>query len=218
MVASLWAGPFRGPLRCRRFWGPCALHVPDAEEGRWPLLDTLHRTDTSDGESAARLSGPSPTAPGRHRDDPRHRAAGPAGLCARRTDWAVRLTEDEGCEKDAEMRYVPVLQTVVPSGAGPEIEADDRGEEMLRAESPEMDLGWEELVDLGRRHEEQQAIQDQEDEQARGRHREDRTEVFDESRRPVAPVSPPGQHGIHRHSQEKSTDEEERHHTRVLVR
>ena len=41
------------------------------------------------------------------------------------------------------------------------------------------------------------------------------TEVLDETRRPVPPVPPPGHRGIHRHAQEESTDEQERHHTRV---
>jgi hypothetical protein len=104
-----------------------------------------------------------------------------------------------------------------PSGAGAEVEPDDRREDMFRAEAPEMDPGWDELVDPARRHEEHQAIQDQDDEEARGRHREERTYVLDESGRPVTPVSPPGHHGIHRHAQEESTDEKERHHTRVLV-
>jgi hypothetical protein len=58
-------------------------------------------------------------------------------------------------------------RSLVTSGAGAEVESDDSGEEMFRAEMPEMDLGWDEPVDLPRRHEEHQAIQDQEDEEDR---------------------------------------------------
>jgi hypothetical protein len=49
------------------------------------------------------------SSPGRRRDDPRPGAAGPAGPCVRWTDRAVRLTEDEGREEDAEMRHAPVF-------------------------------------------------------------------------------------------------------------
>jgi hypothetical protein len=57
------------------------------------------------------------------------------------------------------------------SRAGSEVEPDDRREEMLGAEMPEMDSGRDEPVDLARWHERQRAIPDQEDEQAGGRHR-----------------------------------------------
>src|SRR5262245_47373591 len=104
-----------------------------------------------------------------------------------------------------------------PSGSGAEVEPDDRREEVPWAEVPEMDPGRDEPVELARRHELQRAIPDQEDEEARGRHREERTDVLDETRRPVTPAPPPGHRGIHRHAQEEAADEEERHRARVLV-
>ncbi len=61
------------------------------------------------------------------------------------------------------------------SGAGAEVEPDDRRQEMFRAEMPEMDPGRDEPIDLARRHDLQQATEDQEDEEARGRHRDERS-------------------------------------------
>jgi hypothetical protein len=53
--------------------------------------------------------------------------------------------------------------SLATSGTRPERESDDRGGDMFRTEMPEMDLGRDEPFDLARRHEEHQAIRDQED-------------------------------------------------------
>ena len=44
------------------------------------------------------------------------------------------------------------------SGARSEVEADDRREDTVEAETPEIELGWDKPVDLARWHEEQRAI------------------------------------------------------------
>jgi hypothetical protein len=53
--------------------------------------------------------------------------------------------------------------SLATSGTRPEGESDDSGEDLFRTEMPEMDLGWDEPFDPARRHEEHQAIRDQED-------------------------------------------------------
>jgi hypothetical protein len=58
-------------------------------------------------------------------------------------------------------------RSVATSGSRPEVESDEGGEEMSRAEVPELDLAGDEPVDRPRRLEEPRAIGDQEDEEAR---------------------------------------------------
>ena len=62
-----------------------------------------------------------------------------------------------------------------PSGAGAEVEPDDRRKDMFWDETPEMQPAWDRLIDLGEQHKRQQAIQDQQDEKVRGYHREEGT-------------------------------------------
>jgi hypothetical protein len=57
--------------------------------------------------------------------------------------------------------------SLATSGTRPEVESDDSGEDMFRAEMPEIHLGRDEPVDLPRRHQEQRPIEDQEDDEAR---------------------------------------------------
>jgi hypothetical protein len=58
-------------------------------------------------------------------------------------------------------------RSLATSRSRPEVESDDGGEDLSRAEVPETDPGREEPLDLTRRHEGQYAIEDQEDGEAR---------------------------------------------------
>ena len=92
-----------------------------------PASEDRSDSGLSNIDAAARPSGPSSARPGRHRDDPRPGAASPAGPCVRRTDRAVRLTEDERHEEDAEMRYVPVLPAKIVRAPGVDVVEIDLG-------------------------------------------------------------------------------------------